>query len=121
MTRNNSMSKILLTFGLAVLAVASVVFAAGPGGPQPVRLEWDYPDDSAEVFKIYSHTNLESPLTNWGVLTNVAGTNRGCAVSIEAGRRFFLCTASNYWGESLPSNRPGLPAVVGTNLLRIVR
>lgn len=116
-----NMRKILLIVGLAGLAVASVVFAAGPGGPKPVRLAWDYWDDSAEVFKIYSHTNLEAPLTNWVVLTNVAGTNRECAVIIEAGRRFFVCTASNYWGESGPSDWTGLPAVVGTNLLRIVR
>ena len=65
-------------------------------------LAWDYPpEEVAKVtFNLYSTTNLSS--TNWTVLTNMVGTN--VVIPINPGMAFFFVTASNEFGESLPSN-----------------
>ncbi len=62
-------------------------------------------------FVLYSSTNLVEPLVNWSVITNVDnslcitnGTNIILTIPLGIGTRFFYLTASNYFGESDPSN-----------------
>jgi len=59
-----------------------------------------------DVWKLYHTDNLNDPI-DWqlfGVYTNNLSTNL-IMVDITPGQHFFILTASNYWGESLPSNR----------------
>lgn len=67
-------------------------------------LTWDYPtNELASVrFNLYSSTNVALPASTWPLLTNVSGTN--VVVQINPGQCFYFCTASNEFGESIPSN-----------------
>lgn len=98
--------------------------AAVPTTPQLVILAWDYPTNElrAELsFKLYTSTNLAVPMTNWLVLTNVAGTNLAAAVRIEPGEHFFTLTASNFWGESDFSNVASVPPLPKSGAITIRR
>ncbi len=69
-----------------------------------VTLAWDYPVTELStnlVFKIYSATNVIQPVV---LLTNVSGTNTQVTLPLDAQQRYFVVTASNYWGESSFSN-----------------
>lgn len=95
---------VLLLVGICIAAV----------GIKPVILEWDYPtvDESPDlVFKLYHSPIASAPLANWVCLTNIPGTNRQVRVNVEAGKNFFYLTASNWWGESTPSNVASTPAL----------
>jgi hypothetical protein len=78
-----------------------------------IRLTWNYPTNELagiDKFKIYFSTNAAAPLTNWVVLTNVTSPALTATVALAPQAGFFFCTASNFWGESLPSNTNALPA-----------
>ncbi len=68
-------------------------------------LYWDYPtNEVANVsFNVYFSTNISTPSTNWTVITNVPATTN-VVVPIAPGNNFWFVTATNEWGESIPSN-----------------
>ena len=95
---------------IAVLCLLLAVNAAAPSGL--VTLSWDYPAYELSdklTFKVYSSATMVLPLESWPVLTNVSGTNLSVKLQILPGQRFFYMTASNFWGESGPSNLIGTP------------
>lgn len=101
--------KYLLPFLLSFAALAVV-----PLPPRSLSLAWDYPASAQStdlVFKLYHSSDLSVPQTNWLVLTNVAGTNLAVTLSVIPGAHFFYLTASNWWGESGPSNLVLTPPV----------
>lgn len=76
-----------------------------------VKIDWDYPQDEMGtnlVFIISSHTNANEPLTNWFRIV-VPGTSTTARAVMVPERRFFFVTASNFWGESGPSNIADTP------------
>lgn len=96
-----------------LMAAAALCLGAPPGVLRTnVPLEWDYPTNELStnlLFKIYSSTNLSSPVTNWSLYSTVVGTNTRAIVPLDAQQRFFVLTASNYWGESSFSNVTNVP------------
>jgi len=91
--------KRLLT--LALLALTScAIFSAD------VRLAWDFnaPEDEVTAYRIYevgSTTNL---------VATVPGTENTVTISgVTPGRRIYVATAVNYWGESGFSNEAKTP------------
>lgn len=98
--------------------------SAGAPASDTVTLAWDYP--SAELttnltFKLYHSTNPALPLTQWTPFTNIAGTNLSVALFLDVGVHFFFLTASNWWGESDPSNVASTPAPPRSGVLAIRR
>lgn len=102
----------------------------GPGNIKTnVTLQADYPTNAVSTdlsFNLYSSTNAALPLSSWSVLTNVTypgcmvnGTNVQVTVPIQPGNMFFYMTASNWFGESNPSNVTNTSVVVTGNNLRI--
>lgn len=90
---------------LSVLILFSVLaFSAFAQPRSAATLSWDYPtNELASVrFNLYSSTNVALPVSTWPLLTNVSGTN--VVVQINPGQCFYFCTASNEFGESIPSN-----------------
>jgi len=98
---------------MAALFVAFASLAAPPGVMRTnVNLAWDYPTNELSTnltFKLYSATNIASPVATWPLLTTVVGTNLSVTLPIDAQQRYFVMTASNWWGESIPSNVAGTP------------
>lgn len=119
-------TKVLLFLALLILCICIVSARAGvASGPTPVTLGWNpQPQlDSNAVFKLYGSTNVSLPVTQWTYLTSapavtVSGTNSwpttNLVVTMTPGMFFFYLTASNFWGESGPSNGTSTPAVPGT-------
>jgi hypothetical protein len=89
--------------GSLFVGVSLVALAIAPAIRTTATLTWDYPPDEVSnvTFNIYFTTNISSP-PNWNVITNVVGTN--ALVPIMPGNGFFFATASNQFGESIPSN-----------------
>ena len=99
--------------------------AAPPTGS--ITFFWDYPSAYLEtnlVFRLYTSTNITTPLTNWTVIgsvnglaalgTNGIGTNTSklrLSVKIEPGQHYFVMKASNFWGEADFSNVVSTPAL----------
>ena len=123
---NTKRLKRLLLLPLLMLGLLIGLAAQSPSGN--VVLAFDYPVsdlDTNLVFKLYGTTNVALPLTNWLVMasaaatsavsTNLIGTNLvatfNIPVTITPGRFFFVCTASNFWQESVPSNVASTPAL----------
>lgn len=81
-----------------------VVFTSRAQPRSTATLTWDYPTNelSGMRFNLYSSTNAALPISTWPLLTNVSGTN--VTVQINPGQCFYFCTASNEFGESIPSN-----------------
>lgn len=107
-----------------LLLFAWLGIAAIPSGPQTVTLAWDYP--AAElgpdlVFIIRHNKDVTTPLDQWAVLTNVAGTNLSVSIQLEPGLRYFTATASNFWGESDFSNVARVPAPPRSGALSVRR
>ena len=105
------MKKLTSIFLLTTLCCILAYAAAIDG---KVTLVWDYPVSEMTTnltFKVYSSTNIIIPLTNWVVLTNIVGTTNSVKVQITPGACFFYVTASNFWGESNPSNVASTPVL----------
>lgn len=108
---------------VALLCAAAALLHAGvASGPTSVTLAWNpQPQlDSNAVFNLYGSTNVSLPVSQWMYLTSapaatVSGTNSwpttNLTVTMTPGVFFFYLTASNFWGESGPSNQAGTPAV----------
>ena len=96
---------------LTVLSVALPLCAAD------LRLEWD-PSANADAYNVYQSTNVAGP---WQCVGTTSGTNY--ILTVEPAAYFFFVTASNFWGESGPSNLASTPAkcdsVKGTRVLRV--
>ena len=101
-------------FGLTILLLARVANAAPPGVMRTnVSLSWTYPTNELSTnltFKVYSSTNISIALTNWPVLTTVAGTNTSVTLPINLQQQWFVMTASNWFGESVFSSVAEIPA-----------
>ncbi len=103
----------LLLFAVTATALAVVL----PGTMRnTISLTWDYDTNSPpDVFKLYTSTNAAMPTTNWTLVAGVSGTIRNITISnINAQQCFFYVTASNWWGESTPSNVAGTPQIPGS-------
>lgn len=118
-------SKKTFTAGFA-LAVAAVLCLGAPPGVirTNVTLAWDpYPTNQISpdlVLKVYSSTNATAPLSTWPLLTTVNPTNSTVTLPTDAQQRFFVMTASNWWGESFFSNVTNTPPTLRlTNNLRL--
>ncbi len=102
---NHSICKISKRF-LALILLASITASAAivpPSETSKVKLEWDYPLDQLSptlLFKIYHSTDINVPVSQWQVLTNVVGTNLSVVLPKQSGTHFFAITASNASGES---------------------
>ena len=89
-----------------------------------VTFAWDYPTNELSpslTFILYSAADLSLSATNWVSLTNTVGTNLTLTISITPGLRFFYLTASNFWGESLPSQMAVTPATAKTTTNLTIR
>jgi hypothetical protein len=102
-----AISIILILFSLAAIAAVHTT----------ALLSWDYPADEVSnvTFNIYFTTNLVTP--NWTLATNVTGTN--VTVAILPGNGFWYATASNQFGESIPSNTATSTVARTINSLKI--
>lgn len=91
---------------LALIFLTSLAASAAiipPSENSNVKLEWDYPLDQLSptlFFNIYHSTNINVPVSQWQVLTNVVGTNLSVVLPKLEGTHFFTITASNASGES---------------------
>ena len=100
-----------------VLSAFLGALAAPPGVLRTnVSLSWipptNQPPSTNYVIKIYSSTNVAIPLTSWPLLTTVSGTNTTVTLPITPPQRFYVATASNWWGESDFSNVAQTPPVL---------
>lgn len=101
-----------------------------------IHLAWDYPSNELvgvdASFIIRSSADITVPVTNWPVIyndswtntiiTNFDGTNYTFTIGylvqpIE--KRFYIATASNFWGESFFSNTSSTPAIAKSTKLKI--
>lgn len=101
-----------ITFMLVAFAAVTAVAVVLPGQMRNVvTLSWDYDTNSPpDAFKLYSSTNLSEPSTNWQHIATLSGTIRNVTISnIIAQQCWFYVTASNWWGESLPTNVAWIP------------
>lgn len=72
------------------------------------------PEEQVQSYYIYQSTNVLGPYT---VVTN-SFTNSIRVIIPSAGQYFFFLTASNLWGESIPSDTNGTPKV-GSKVLNL--
>jgi len=82
----------------------------------PLTLAWNYPTNEMSTnltFKMYHSLSVTNPMP-WTVVTNIIGTSLLCSLDVVKGEHYFYVTASNMWGESLPSNVWGSPPVAKT-------
>jgi hypothetical protein len=96
---------------LALIATLTGIGIAIAGNtPKALHFTWDWTNSvTPDVFKLYCTTNISSQMTNWTVIATVPGTNHDASVTMTPGAYFFVCTASNIWGESPFSNQVGTP------------
>ena len=114
---------------LIILSVVSLlsgqVTLAAPGqiSTNGILLAWDYPasvlSTNQVLFKLYSTTNLTSPQSSWPLVKSIRSTNGipvGTNLSfitafpMQAEARYFVMTASNFWGESVFSSVAATPS-----------
>lgn len=92
--------------------------------PTPiVTLHWSYPTNELStnlLFRVWHSTSVAAPRP-WQNITNVVGTNLQVTINVQTcGFHAFYLSASNFWGDSDPSEvatTPPLP--VATNRLWI--
>lgn len=90
----------LFLLAIPLLAVAPALV--------PIHLLWQ-PSTQADVYNVYGSNDLTGSWSNWPVLMSVTDTNAFYAMT--PGQMFFFVTASNFWGESGPSNLTNTPNV----------
>ena len=89
-----------------------------------ITLAWDYPTNELSMtltFKLYHSETLTLPAAQWTVLTNIPGTSLQVTVPVTISQHYFYLTASNWWGESDPSNVASTPAPPRSGRLTIHR
>lgn len=85
-------------FPILILTLATLAARA-------LSLAWEYPAADEVTFTVYRSGDL----VTWQPLTNTGKTN--IALAVVPGKAFYYVTASNFWGESDPSNTVGTPAI----------
>ncbi len=105
-------SKVLFA-GFCVPAAALLCLGGPPGQMRTnATLRWTYPTNELStnlLFKLYSTTNISSPVSTWPLFVTVMGTNTQVTIPIVTEQRFFTMTASNWHGESVFSNVASIP------------
>jgi hypothetical protein len=98
----------LVFFGLALLFSAEPPM---PPEPVTVTLSWTNAPADQEVTAYYVRqaTNITGP---WTVVVATTNTQRTITLPSQ-GRWFWFVTASNFWGESIPSNTNSTPIPAG--------
>jgi hypothetical protein len=101
---------------LTALTVALSVLALVPTAPvsNRIKLVWSYPPSELSTnltFVVVHTTNASLALTNWPVLTTVAGTNTSVVLTVVPGFHAYALFASNFWGVSRPSEVVQTPAL----------
>lgn len=106
---------IIWTIVLAALCLALDRLHGAPGdtpsGQVQITLTWDPSPPGEEVVAYYvrQSTNVLGP---WSVVSSTVSTN--AVLTLPApGRWFWIVTASNWWGESVPSNTNSTPLPAG--------
>ena len=97
------MKKLILL--IAATFAAATAFSQTSTGA--VWLVWDAPTNAPDVYKLYHSTSLSVPLTNWEHIATAPGNVTTAQAFVQPGQHFFFLTASNAWGETLPSNVAG--------------
>lgn len=92
---------VLVSFAI-LLILAGVLFAQTI--EKTVTLLWDYSPLSNMTFNVYHSADPNAPLDRWQKLTNVVATNR-LSLTVLPGEHYFIVTASNRLGESIPATR----------------
>lgn len=112
----NRETKLDALIAIGILGVlVGVLYAQSFDGK--ITLQWDAPVQGV-TFNVYHSPDATAPVSTWQRLTNVVGTNRA-TVTVIPGEHYFIVTASNFWGESGPSNiasTPAVPPEVGSSL-----
>jgi hypothetical protein len=93
---------LLLVFAATLLPARAAVIVPGVLFTN-VTLAWSYPSNELStnmVFKLYSTTNTALPMTSWPLVKMIPGPNLTTTFPMQAELRFFVMTASNFWGES---------------------
>jgi hypothetical protein len=74
---------------------------------------WEANDPAEEViaYRLYSATNVTGPYTLAATTTNGLQTNLA-VTNVVQGQGFYYVTASNFWGESVPSAGVNTPKIV---------
>lgn len=105
---------------LALLSLAALSIAAIPSGPTSITLLWDNQPEygTNTTIKLYHSTSLGTPLQQWTVVSSVVDTNM-ITVQVDPGVHFYYVTASNFWGESDPSNVALTPPLPQSGKLQI--
>jgi hypothetical protein len=123
METNHVKIRSLSILGAAILFIWTVCALAGVVvGPTSVTFAWNPQPglDTNASYNLYGSNNLTVPLSQWPLLSNipavtVSGTNSwpttNLTVVMTPSAFFFYLTASNFWGESGPSNVAGTPVV----------
>lgn len=104
--------------GIAIAALAALAAVASvPMVPTNITLSWN-PQADVDSFYLYGSTNLNAPMP-WPAVTNTPGTNSQITIQILPSQQFFYLTASNFWGESGPSNTVRTPPSVAAGAVAI--
>ena len=104
---------------IAIL-LAFAAFIGIAASPQTIRLIWNG-QAQVDAFKIYGTNDITAPLTNWPLLITVPGNVTQALYIMQPGQTFFYVTASNFWGESGPSNVTNTPTVATNPVAGITR
>lgn len=99
-----------------IFSLALVTLAAAP---QFVTLGWDYDTTDADCFKVYMSADVTNPLANWKLVATVPGSNLVADVPVLGQHGFYFVTASNFLGESVPSNILRLPGWTNVANLKV--
>lgn len=101
---------------LALLSLLSLpVFGQGVLRSN-VTLYWNYdPLLLTNIsFYIKGSSDVTVPLSNWTMMASVIGTSNAptptnVTINLAPQQKFMFCVASNFWGESNPSNVASTP------------
>lgn len=117
------MKRALLIISVTVF-LGLAVWASIPSGPTRIVLSWDPSPSTTNVdaYCLYESQTVSTPLTNWLKFAVIPGwTNTTFQFSVVPGQWFFYATASNFWGESDPSNVRATPEVPVAGTITIQR
>lgn len=84
----------------------ALLLCALPLGAATVTLMWDASPGPQEVdgYRVYQSTNIAGP---WSLVATTTATN--VSLNVTQAAYFWYVTATNFWGESDPSNLAHTP------------